>query len=80
MANVSLEIERSQLDASQENEANAIIFILKWAIPDLFFVYFRSFSNKHQYNFYNKSMWINVHPLYSAGIWTHSLHNASLIP
>ena len=35
------------------------IFFVKWAIPGLFFVYFRSFSNK-QNNFYNKSMWKNV--------------------
>ena len=25
--------------------------IFKWAIPGLFYVYFRSFSNKYQYNF-----------------------------
>ena len=26
-------------------------FLKKWANPGLFFVYFRSFSNKHYYNF-----------------------------
>ena len=41
----------------------------------LFFV----FSNK-QYNFYNKSMWKNVHPIYGAGIWTHNLLNMSHLP
>ena len=28
-------------------------FVFRWTIPGLFFVYFRSFSNKH-YNFYSK--------------------------
>ena len=27
------------------------LLIFKWAIPGLFFVYFRPFSNKHQYTF-----------------------------
>ena len=31
-------------------------------------------SNK-QYNFYNKSIRKNVHPVYSAGIQTHNLSN-----
>ena len=35
----------------------------KWSNPGLFFIYFRSFSNKHQYNFYNKSMWKNVNSI-----------------
>ena len=26
-----------------------------------------------QYNFYNKYMWKNVHPVYGARIWTHDL-------
>ena len=34
--------------------------IFKKSNPGLFFVYFQSFSNKHQYNFYNKSMCKNV--------------------
>ena len=29
----------------------SFVFLNKWAIPGLFFIYFRSFSNKHQYNF-----------------------------
>ena len=33
------------------------MFFFKWANPGLFFVYFRSFSNKHYYNFYNRLMW-----------------------
>ena len=28
-----------------------VTFFKKWAIPGLFFVYFWSYSNKHQYNF-----------------------------
>ena len=35
-------------------------FLKKWPNPGLFLVYVRSFSNKHQYNFYNKSIWKNV--------------------
>ena len=45
-----------------------------------FIIYFWSFSNKHHYNFYNKYMWKNVHPVYSTGIWTHDLRNVSLLP
>ena len=36
------------------------------------FCLFSAFSN-NQYNFYNKSMWKNVYPVYSARIWTHNL-------
>ena len=53
---------------------------LKWAILDLFFFYFRSFAYKHQNSFYNKLMWKNVHPVYGAGIRTHDLQIACLIP
>ena len=51
----------------------------KWAIPGLFFIYFRLFSSKH-YNFYNKYMWNNVHPVYGARIRTHDLQYMSLLP
>ena len=63
-----------------ESSSNLIgnsLFKKNWANPGLFFVYFRSFSNKH-YNFYN--MWKNVHPVYGAGIRTHDLRNVSLFP
>ena len=40
-----------------------------------FIFYFRSISNNHRYNFFNKYMWKNVHPLYGAGIWTHDLRS-----
>ena len=40
---------------------------------------FSALSNK-QYNFYNKSMWKNVHPLYNAGIWTHDISYMSRHP
>ena len=45
----------------------------------LFFRLFSVFSNKH-YNFYNKSMWINVHPVYNTGIQTQDLLNMSRHP
>ena len=51
-----------------------LTFIFKWANPGLFLIYYQSFSNK-QYNFYNKSLWKNVHPVYGAGIRTHDLSN-----
>ena len=47
--------------------------------PRPLFRLFSVFSNK-QYNFYNKSMWKNVHPVYSTGIWTHNLLNMSRHP
>ena len=37
---------------------------------------FLVFSNK-RYNFYNKSLWKNVHPVYGAGIRTHNLSQMS---
>ena len=43
----------------QGNEEQTF-FLKKRANPGLFFVYFRSFSNKHYYNFYNRLMWKNV--------------------
>ena len=33
------------------NNSNSGFFLKKWAIPGLFFVYFWSFSHKHEYNF-----------------------------
>ena len=43
--------------------------------PGLFF-----FKKKHHYNFYNKYMWKNVHPVFGAGIRTYDLRNVSLFP
>ena len=40
--------------------------------------FFSVFSNKH-YNFYNKYLWKNVHPVYIAGIQTHDLKNMNLL-
>ena len=57
----------------------AITFVKKLDNHGLFFVYFRSFQTNIT-NFYNKYMWKNVHPVYSAGIWTHNLRNMSLFP
>ena len=45
-----------------------------------FFVYFRSFSNKYQCKFCYKSIRKNVHSVCDAGIQTHDLQIASLIP
>ena len=50
---------------------------LKWDIPGLFFVYFRSLSNKQQYNLYKKIYVKNVHQVYGAGIRTNNLKIAS---
>ena len=44
-----------------------------------FFRLFLVFS-KQQFNFYNKSMWKNVHPVLGAGIQTHNLPNMSRHP
>ena len=46
--------------------------------PASFFV-FSTYSNKH-YNFYNKSMWKNVHPVNDAGIQIHDLSNMNCHP
>ena len=49
-------------------------FLLKWAIPGLFFVYIRSFSNKHEYNFTKN--WCEKCP---SSIRIHDLQNVSLL-
>ena len=48
--------------------------------PRPLFPLFSVSSSKHHYNFYNKYMWKNVHPVYGAGIRTHDLWNVSLFP
>ena len=40
---------------------------------------FSSFQTNKQ-KFYNKYMWINVHPIYRAVIWTRDLQHMSLLP
>ena len=55
------------------------LFFLKMGQPRPLFCLFSVFSNKH-YNFYNKYLWKNVHPVYGAGIRTHDLRNVSLFP
>ena len=47
--------------------------------PSLFLLIFVFSANK-QYNFCNKTMWQNVHPVYSTGIWIHNLQNMSHVP
>ena len=54
-------------------------YFLKMGQPRPLFRLFLVFSNKH-YNFYNKYMWKNVHPVYGPGIRTHELWNMSLFP
>ena len=56
-----------------------LVLLLKKGANPASFRLFSVFSNK-QYNFYNKSMWKNVHPVYSAEIWTHDLSNMSHHP
>ena len=41
---------------------------------------FLVFSKQTSIQFYDKSMWKNVHPAYSAWIRTHDLQNMSLLP
>ena len=53
------------------------LFLKKMGQPRPLFRLFSIFSNKH-YNFYNKYMWKNVHPVYGAGIRTHNIWNMSL--
>ena len=42
--------------------AELFFYFLKMGQPRPLFRLFSVFSNKHQYNFYNKSMWKNVNP------------------
>ena len=55
------------------------MFYLKKGEPGLF-SFIIGLSSKHHYNFYNKYMCKNVHPVYGAVIWTHNLQNMSLFP
>ena len=57
----------------------AYLVFLKWTNPGLLYCLFSVISNKHNYNFYNKYMWKNVHLEYDAGIQTHNLPNMSLL-
>ena len=59
----------------------SLLGVLKWANHGLFFVYFRSSSNK-QYNFFttNQCEKCYVHPVYRAGIQTHNLSNMICLP
>ena len=43
-----------------QSKNKMFFFKKKWANPGLFFVYFRPLSNKHYYNFYNRSTGKNV--------------------
>ena len=54
--------------------------VIKMGQPRPLFSLFLVFSNKHHYNFYNKYVWKNVHPVYCTGIRTHDLQNMSLFP
>ena len=54
--------------------------VLKMGHPRPLFRLFLIFSNKHQYNVYNKLMRKNVHPAFGAGIRTHDIPNLSLLP
>ena len=52
----------------------------KWPVPASFIVYFRVFSKKHNFNYYNKNVWKNVHHVYCAWIRTHDPRNLSVLP
>ena len=52
------------------------IFLKKWAIPGLFFVYLRLFKQTLQ--FLQQISMKNVHPVYSARIRTHDLQTRAL--
>ena len=56
-----------------------IDLFLKMGQPPAYFSFIFVFSNTH-YNFYNKKLWKNVHPVYSAGIQTRDLWITSLLP
>ena len=49
-------IRNTTFNANVCQNSVKFLFFAKWANPGLFFVYFRSFLKKKQYNFYNKSM------------------------
>ena len=53
-------------------------YFLKWAIRGIFFVYFRLF--KQMLQFLQQYDVKNVHPVSGAGILSHNLLNASLLP
>ena len=53
-------------------------FFFKLAHPGHFFIYFRLF--KHTLQILQPHIWKNVHPVDSAGIWTHNLQDMSLLP
>ena len=59
--------------------SKGLLFLKNGTTPASFFVYLSVFSNK-QYNFFNKLMWKNVHPVYGAGIRNHNLSNISRHP
>ena len=52
--------------------------LFKIGHPPASFYFIFVFSSK-QYNFYNKSMWKNINPVYGAGIRTHDLQFMSLL-
>ena len=49
-----------------------LVVFFKWAISGLFFNYFWSFSNQHQYNFLQQINVKNVHLVHGTGIQTQA--------
>ena len=64
-----------QKKSAIENTKN---IFFKWDNPGLF-LFIISLCNQ-TFEFYNKSMWKNVHPVYGTGIRTHDLSYKSRLP
>ena len=71
-------VEQELVSDKYKQQIERELIFFKWANPASFSFIF-VFSNT-PYNFYNKYMWKNVHPVYSVGIRTHDLWNVSLLP
>ena len=61
-------------------QASCILKVFKWAIHILFSLYFCLFKQPIQFFSANIGKWINVEPVYGAGIRTRDLLNMSLLP
>ena len=64
-------------EVSVSQDLTNVIFKI-WAIPGLYFVYFRLFNQTLQ--FLQQINVKNVHPVHGTGIRTHNLSNMSLHP
>ena len=60
-------------------DSAAVLQIFKWAIPDLFLVYFVFFKQTIQF-YNNMPNTKNIHPVSGADIQTSNLFNSGLLP